>query len=72
MENAPIFVKIDEYKEIMQVVDVINEKIGGIKTTLTELSDIKTKEDEQIKDWNKRLASVSEKMGYINASLKEM
>ena len=72
MENTPIFVKINEYKDIIGVVDEINEKIDGIRTLLSELRDIKQNEDEQIKNWNSQLDLVTEKMNYINGTLREM
>ncbi len=72
MDNAPIFVKIDEYKEIMKVVDVVNGKLDQIKTSLGNLKEIKKQEDSQIKEWNDKLSTVSDKMKYINDTLKEM
>ena len=72
MQNAPIFVKIDEHKEIIKLVDAINEKMDAIKTSLAELRQIKAREDSQMTEWVSKLDQVTEKMVYINTTLKEM
>jgi vacuolar-type H+-ATPase subunit I/STV1 len=72
MENTPIFVKIDEYEDILDVVEVINDKVDEIKTALQDLKDVKQQEDEHIKQWNSQLDFVTQKMKYVNETLKEM
>jgi len=72
MDNTPIFVKISEYHEIMKVVEEVNKKMEDIRASLGELREIKSKEETQMQEWANHLDKVSEKLNYINATLKEM
>ncbi len=72
MDNTPIFVKIDEYEDILSVADEINEKVDTIRQSLDELKEMKREEDDHIKQWNSQLDLVTQKMEYVNDTLQEM
>lgn len=72
MENTPIFVKIEKYKEIVKIVDLVNAKLSEIEHSIQELKEMKKKEDAQIERWEEQLETVNEKMSFINETLKEM
>ena len=46
-DSNPVFVKIDKYKEIMDIVEVINKKVFNVKRLLSELEELKGKEEEE-------------------------
>ncbi len=72
MNDAPIFIKLNEYKEILKLVEVINKKLEAIDKSLQDVNVIKDKEDVQMATWREQLERVSGKMVYINDALKEM
>ena len=43
--SIPVFVKIEEYKEILDIIDVIRNKIDKAKGTLSKISELKDQED---------------------------
>ncbi|MBN1377576.1 hypothetical protein JW949_04580 [Candidatus Woesearchaeota archaeon] len=70
-ENAPVFVKIDEYKEILDIIDVLKGKVTELKNTLMELQEIKEDEDREIERWSSNLADVESKIRFIDKSIFE-
>jgi len=65
-------VKIEKYKEIVKIVDLVNAKLSEIEHSIQELKEMKKKEDAQIERWEEQLETVNEKMSFINETLKEM
>jgi len=70
-ENAPVFVKIDEYKEILDIIDVLKGKVTELRNTLTELQEIKEDEDREMERWSSNLADVENKIRFIDKSIFE-
>ncbi len=70
-ENAPVFVKIDEYKEILDIIDVLKGKVTELRNTLSELQEIKEDEDREMERWSSNLADVENKIRFIDKSIFE-
>ena len=66
-EANSVFVKIDTYKEILGIVDVINKKIVSVKQLIAQLDDLKNKEEAEIMNWEKNMEEITHKI----ESLKE-
>ena len=43
--GAPVFIKVDEYKEILDVLDIIKGKIREIRETLGSINALRNDED---------------------------
>jgi tetrahydromethanopterin S-methyltransferase subunit G len=72
MDKAmPVYVKIDEYKEVLDVLSVIKGKIEDAKATLNTLASLKEEEDAEIESWKVGLDDVDKKMNYVNQTLFE-
>ena len=48
MNNAPVFIKIDSYKEVLNIIDVIKAKIDKSKELLEKINQLKAEEDEEL------------------------
>lgn len=71
-ENAaPVFVKIEEYKDIIDVINLIKNKINEAKKTLSEINQLKNKEDEELATWHSELTEIEKRMEFINRVLFE-
>ncbi|MBN2052332.1 hypothetical protein JW756_02410 [Candidatus Woesearchaeota archaeon] len=68
-ESNPVFVKIDKYKEILSIVEVINKKVNGVKQLLSELEELKSKEEEEIASWEKNLDEITHKIDSMQEEL---
>jgi uncharacterized protein Yka (UPF0111/DUF47 family) len=70
-EASPVFVKIDKYKEIIEIVEVINKKIANVKRMLTELDQLKNKEQEEILMWEKGMDDITRKLNVMEEELSK-
>jgi hypothetical protein len=68
-ESNPVFVKIDKYKEILAIVEVINKKTIGVKQILSELRELKNKEEEEINNWSKNIDEITSKLEAMQEEL---
>ena len=71
MGETPVFVKIEEYKELLSIMSVIDKKLEDVRETLAKVKKLKHEEDEQIISWTANLNDVSKKIDYINELLAE-
>lgn len=71
MERMPVFVKIDEYNDVLAVVKSIRKKLDEAKETLLKVSDLKNEEDHQLEMWQNSLAELEKKIEFIDHSLNE-
>jgi len=70
-DSDPVFVKINEYKEILDVVEVINRKIGSVKQRLSEIEDLKSQEEEEIMNWVKDIEEINHKLDSLKQELHQ-
>jgi hypothetical protein len=68
-ESNPVFVKIDKYKEILAIVEVINKKTIGVKQILSELRELKNKEEDEINNWSKNIDEITSKLEAMQEEL---
>ena len=71
MDRMPVFVKIDEYDNVLNLVKLDRKKIDDAKETLLKINDLKNEEDHQLELWQNALTEVEKKVDFINQSLQE-
>lgn len=71
MERMPVFVKVDEYNEVLTLVHAIRRKLEEAKETLLKIHDLKNEEDHQLEMWQNTLSEVEKKVDFIDHSLSE-
>ena len=67
----PVYVKIEEYKEVIDVMNLIKDKINEAKKILNSIYEIKNQEDAEIDEWNSQIEEVERKINFIDNSLFE-
>jgi len=70
-ETAPVFVKISNYKEVLDIVDVLKAKLNDARGTLRKINDIKAEEDRELADWNKNIEDIDKRVRIIDKTLFE-
>jgi len=71
MEKMPVFVKVDEYNEVLDIVKIVRKKLEDTKETLLKINDLKNEEDHQLEMWQNTLAEIEKKIDFIDHSLNE-
>ena len=69
--KAPVFVKIDEYKDIMDIMTLMREKLRQAKFLLDKIAELKAQEDSELATWAKELEDVESRVSSIDKTLME-
>ena len=70
-QGAPVFVKVDEYKEILDVLEMVKGKIKDIRATLNDIHSLRNEEDSEIAMWNRTINELERKIESIDKVLFE-
>jgi hypothetical protein len=65
----PVYVKIDEYKDILDIMELIKGKVEQAKKTLGKINELKNNEDTQLETWKDNLEDVQRKIDMIDSVL---
>lgn len=71
MEKMPVFVKIEEYEEAVNILAVLKNKLEAAKTTLAKINQLKQEEDSQLQSWQIALSEIENHLNSIDYSLQE-
>lgn len=69
--QAPIFVKVDEYKDVLNILDLVKNKINEAKTTIHEINSLKNQEDSELAIWANEISDIEKKVEFIDQTLLE-
>ena len=69
--KAPVFVRIDKYKEVLNSVKSLRGDLEKLNVSLDSLRESKSKEEEIIAGWNGLLSEVASKLNRIDDELFE-
>jgi len=69
--NAPVYVKLDEYKQLVELVDIAKERVNEARKILEQVEKIKQQEDQEIITWNRAIKEVIRKIEEIDRILIE-
>ena len=70
--GAPVFVKVGEYKEILDVLELIKGKISEIRATLGDINELRSEEDSEVSMWNGTIDDIEKKIEDIDKMMFEM
>ena len=68
-KSAPVFVKIDEYKDILDILTMIKTKLKETKSILDNITELKKEEDSELELWNTTLAEIESKIDLMDQTL---
>lgn len=71
MDRAPVFVKIEEYKDITDIMTLMREKMRQAKFLLDKVTELKAQEDRELANWTKELEDVENRLQGIDKTLFE-
>ena len=69
--GMPVFVKVDEYKEILDVLEMIKSKIKEIRAALGDINALRHEEDAEFAMWNNVVNDIDKKIEGIDKLMFE-
>ncbi len=69
--RAPVFLKIEDTKQVIRIMEVIKKKIDEIDQSLALIKEIKKKEDSEIASWKISLNATEGKIAEVDRILFE-
>ena len=70
-KEAPIFIKVENYKEVIELMRSIKRKVEEAKANLERIYTIKSEEDIKIEEWDDLLRDLEKKTTFIDETLLE-
>ena len=70
-EGMPVYVRIEEYKDVLDVMNMIRNKIEAAKETLAKINELKNEEDAELELWHTGLEEVERKVVFVDKTLFE-
>ena len=69
--KAPVYVKIDKYKEVQHLISHVKTKVEEAKNVINKLNEVRTHEENEIHLWQQRLTDIEEKIASIQTSMEK-
>lgn len=69
--KAPMFIRIDDYKNVLNVLNAAKEKLNQAKEVLARISSIKNEEDAMLSEWNANLEEIEHRVEQMGSVLGE-
>lgn len=70
-ELMPVYVKVEEYKEVLEIINLIKNKIKDAKQTLDDINRLKNEEDAELEIWQTSVEEVERKIDFIDKIMFE-
>lgn len=71
IHEKAVFVRIDEYKEVIDLFEKLKDKLEKAKETLDKISELKKEEQTEIDLWTNSVAEIEKKLEFIDRALSE-
>ena len=69
--GMPVFIKVNEYKEILDVLDMTKSKIKEIRETIDALNTLRNEEDVELDMWKSSINEIEKKIDLVDKILFE-
>ena len=69
--REPIYVKLSKYREAVKLIKDINARLQEAEKILSQLTDIKEKENTEIEKWQEEITSIKNKLMEVDKNLFE-
>jgi len=70
-ETMPVYVKIDEYRDVLDIMNMIKSKLHEARKVLGKINDLKNEEDAELELWHTSLDEVERKVEFVDKTLFE-
>lgn len=67
--TPPIYVKLDQYRELIEVVKVLANKVERAEKALAKIDELREREQSEVEAWRKNLDEVKRRVSSISTTL---
>ena len=71
MDKKPVYVKIEGYNEVLEVVRLTRKKVEQARKVLDKIYELKNREDSELESWKVDIDEIEKKMNQISEILSE-
>ena len=71
-EKRPLFIRVDQFKEILDSVNVIEKRIKEISVIISRLKEIRDLETETMQQWEEKVQELNSKLKVIEKNLSKI
>ena len=71
MAQKPVYVKLEEYKNILALVDTLKAQLMSAKDTLNEIRKLKQEEDVELEIWQTVVTEIENRITFIDNTITE-
>ena len=71
MAQKPVYVKLEEYKNILALVDTLKAQLMNAKETLNEIRKLKQEEDVELEIWQTVVSEIENRIHFIDSTITE-
>jgi len=68
-ENMPVFVKIENYRDMTSLLAATREKLRQAKALFERIKEVKNKEDEYLASWARELEDVESRVSAVDSAM---
>lgn len=68
-KGAPVYVKIEEYRDVLDIITLLKDKISEANGILDKINELKSKEDSELNHWQKGIDEIEKKISSIDKML---
>jgi len=70
-QKAPVFVKLEDYKDVIDLMSLMKEKLRQARFLLDKINELKNQEEAELQSWQRELEDVEQRVSEINRALFE-
>ena len=69
--KSSVFVRIDRYREISDMLSEIKSKLDDARQVLRKIRDLKSREDAELKGWQTEFDTADQKLSEISRAMSD-
>jgi len=71
MSTGPVFVKIDEYQDLLDLLNITEGKLQKARALLQKVKELKSQEDLVLQTWQSEIEMVESRVQEVNTILSQ-
>lgn len=70
-ERSSVFIKIDNYRDVLDLADELKQQLSSVRNLYEQLEDMRDNEHKELQSWKQNLDAIEERLGEVDQTLFE-